>query len=172
MKICKTDEKRHYKRVIQKHGDQLVCFNIEVACKGSEPVFLYTFGNNRKPPLEVAIDAYTSFLEYVCFWVCDEKILSKPFEHTIKFFEYSVKLPDERFNQKCYCLSEYGDFTFYKSGNDIFVLRNTEKVQALCAYSIGENNYLVFDKENVFYGFIMKDIREFEWQEIKTANIL
>ena len=95
--------------------------------------------------------------------MCDEKILSKPFEHTIEFFEYSVKLPDQRFNQKCYCLSEYGDFTFYKSENDIYVLRNTEKVQALCAYSIDENNYLVFDKENVFYDFIMKDIRELEW---------
>ena len=171
MKIKETDFKISYSRNIESMGKGLVLFKVKADKKAIGQNYHYFYEDKKKPPLDIAINPKNNLIEYVSFFVQDEKIKQTSvnlnitlINKNIEFygFDMSLNYPEER------CMKNF-KLNFDK-GN-IYLL-SSEELDDLIGYEVTHNNYILFDKNNVFYGLLFTNISDAEINEMKQSEVL
>lgn len=68
-------KQRHYKRKIENMGTGLALFKISATdSQYGYAKYHFMFNNGRKPPLDIAIDIQDTSIEYISWFVQDEKL--------------------------------------------------------------------------------------------------
>lgn len=171
MKIKEIDSKINYTRYIESMGKGLVLFKIKADKKAIGQNYHYFYEDKKKPPLDIAINPKNNLIEYVSFFAQDEKIEQTSLNLNITFinkniefygFDMNANYPEER-HIKNFKLN-------FDKGN--LYLLNSEKLADLIGYEINYNNYILFDKDNHFYGLLFSNICDSEINEMKQSEVL
>ncbi|WP_143318610.1 hypothetical protein [Clostridium sp. HBUAS56017] len=171
MKIKETDFKISYSRHIESMGKGLVLFKVKADKKAIGQNYHCFYEDKKKPPLDIAINPKNNLIEYVSFFAQDEKIKQTSVNLNIKFinkniefygFDMDLNYPEER------CMK---NFKLHFDKGNIYLL-SSEQLDDLIGYEVNHNNYILFDKNNTFYGLLFSDITDAEINEMKQSEVL
>lgn len=171
LKLIKAKSERAYKRNIEYMGNGLILFEIFALSKSTNANFHVLYENGWKPPLDVAINVETSFIEYISFFAQDEKINEDKISNVINFIDLNVIIKDNEFSNNNFYKSIYKKYSINYLDNDIILIfKDIQK--DLIAYQINENNYLLGVNGNEIVGVIMKNIKPEELENLKLAMVI
>ncbi len=171
MKIKETDLNISYSRHIESMGKGLVLFKVKADKKAIGQNYHYFYEDKKKPPLDIAINPESNLIEYVSFFAQDEKIEQTSvnlnitlMNKNIEFYGFNMDLnyPEER------CMKNF-TLNFYK-GN-LYLLSSKEFCD-LIGYEVNHDNYILFDKNNAFYGMLFSNISDAEISEMKQSEVI
>lgn len=162
---------KNYIRRIEGMGKGLVLFKVEVVDKKIGQNYHLFYADNRKPPLDVAINPCDGEIEYVSYFAQDEMIEKKGIKNEIINNGVGMKITHEDFNENNVHITETRKFTLFMSEGDIWILSSDIDEEVLVEYGIDGLNGLLFS-DNVFCGMVLKKLSEEELQEIRNSNCL
>ena len=159
-----------YNRKIEEMGEKLVLFKVVVVPRHIGQNYHICFEDNRKPPLDIAIQPNDNTIEYVSYFVMDEKIeemndslaRGEVEEIDISQVNFPVNLP--------YC-TQKRLFHFWRNKGDIIVLKEGYQTAKVSLFRLNETNGLLFNG-NEFIGCLFEKINEDEWLILKKAKCL
>lgn len=168
IKCVKMNKK--YIRKIEGMSKGLLLFKVGAEIKQSGQNFHLLYEDKRKPPLDIAINPNNGTIEYITYFIQDEKILSEKLYNEIDYQEGTIIVEDEQFNieNKFYLIVER-KFDAIRDNNDILILSNSIHKEKLQAYKIDNMNYLLFSQSQ-FCGIVFKNILSEEWDEIINSQ--
>lgn len=171
MRLITIDIEKKYKRIIEKIGNDLVFFKISTSDEFTGIKFHLFYNNGWKPPLDIAINTETHYVEYISFFAQDEKIEEMNQDISIIYSKKSMKIEDTIFSENCYERDLKKDFSIRKINNDIILELETIQ-QELYAYQLNEKNYILCNKNEDIVGILLKDINQEEYKVLRDSNIL
>ena len=165
-------KQRHYKRKIENMGTGLALFKISATdSQYGYAKYHFMFNNGRKPPLDIAIDIQDTSIEYISWFVQDEKLSFWEDEISVLCHENCISFFDFGFSEEQYYINIEDDFELLKKKDGLWVLRKKE-FSRLNGYKLGELTYLLVDNENDFAGIWWKNITLEEYHELKLADAI
>lgn len=156
--IVEYEKYIEYKRNIEAMGEGLAFFKISSKIRHVGMNFHLYYENGRKPPLDIAINPETNFIEYISCFVQDEKITKSKYQNNIKFTDKSIKFIELGLDDMNYEKSIRKDFNVVIEGNPIEIIEKG-KSGNLTAYTLNNQNYILIDSDNDFAGIIMQDLK-------------
>lgn len=169
MKLEKVFNKKRYVRKIEGMGEGLVLFEISVIDKRIGQNYHLFYEDKRKPPLDIAINPDDGTIEYISYFVQDEMINNISVVPQIENEDIGISICDKGFNENNMNVTLDGRFKFWKSENEIWILRDGIEESVLNAYKIDDLNSLLF-VGNDFIGIVLKQINEKEILEIYNSK--
>lgn len=162
---------KSYIRKIQGMGNGLVLFNIEVANKRIGQNYHLFYADNRKPPLDIAINPCDGTIEYISYFAQDEVIERTHIKNEVVNQGIGISIINKEFNENSVHITESGEFIFSMSENNVWILRRDIDTTILMEYGLDEFNGLLFsDKE--FCGIVLRNLSKEEMQEIQNSKCL
>lgn len=172
MKLECIHSAKEYVRTIEGMGEGLVLFKTSVVNKRIGQNFHLFFEDKRKPPLDIAINPDSGIVEYISYFLQDEKIVEREIINKIDYNDGLVTIKEDSFDEKSTSLIFKKNFEIFMSNNDIFVLYEAILNKPLQAYKIGNANYLLFSNNYDFCGMLLRNISEKELKEIRNSQCL
>lgn len=173
MKLKCIQDEREYVRTIEKMGERLVLFKTSVVNKGKGMYYHFGFEDNRKPPMDLAINPNSGIVEYVSCFAMGEKLVVRTVKNDIDYKDGMVIIEDVSVDEQHFDLGWHSfekKFEIVISNNDIFILDEELFSESLQAYRIDKSNYLLFSNDSEFRGILLKNITEKEWEEIRNTQ--
>ena len=93
------DSKLEYMRQIEGMGEDLVLFKINVNPKSVGQNYHYYFEDKIKPSLDFAINPKNKMIEYVSFFVQNEKIIKKSLDINIILENHNIQIDSHDFDE-------------------------------------------------------------------------
>ncbi len=171
MKFEKVFSNKRYVRKIECMGEGLVLFEISVVDKRVGQNYHLFYEDKRKPPLDIAINPDDGMIEYISYFVQDEMINNISTIPVIINEDMGISICNKDFNEDNMNVTIDGRFKFWKSANEIWILRDNIEESALNAYKINESNILLFLGDD-FVGIEFKNLNEEEMLEIYNSKCL
>ena len=172
MKVKCIQNEKEYLRTIEGMGEGLVLFKTSVINKRIGQNFHLFFEDKRKPPLDIAINPDSGTVEYISYFVQDEKLAVCNAINDIEYKDGLVTIEEDSFDEKNTSISLEKKFKILKSNNDIIVIHEDILNETLKAYKMDNSNYLLFSNDFDFCGILLKDISEKEIKEIQKSQCL
>lgn len=171
MNIKCIKKNKKYVRNIEGMGEGLVLFKIVADERRIGQNYHLFYEDKCKPPLDIAINPDNGTIEYISYFIKDEKIQSEVINREIDYQKGIIIIEDERFDEKNVNIIYERKFNIIKNNNDIFILSDFVNGKKLQAYQIDALNYLLF-YHNEFCGMILRDIINKEWNEILNSQCI
>ena len=172
MKLKKVPNIKKYVRKLDPVGEWLVMFEIEVANSEGQPNCHYLYDDNRKPPLDIAINPKDGMIEYITYFAQDETIEHISTVPVIVSEDTGISISIDDFDKDYPSyITEEKSFKFWYSGNTIFVLKDGIEGSTLTGYKLNNSDSLLF-LEDEFVGIEFKNMSQEEMTEIRNAKIL
>lgn len=171
MMVKTTNFKIDYTRYIEGMGKNLVLFKVKADKKAIGQNYHYFYEDKKKPPLDIAVNPKNNMIEYVSFFAQNEQIEQISLNLNITFVNKNIEInclnmdenhPEEKLARK---------FRLNFDNNNLYLL-DSEVLVDLMGYEINTNNYILFDKDNVFHGLLLSNISEDEIKEMKESLVL
>ena len=160
--IYESKNKEKYTRNIEIMGENLVLLEITIILKKVGMNYHLFFTNDRKPPIE-----------YISYFVQDEKIVNKHFLDLIEFYNKRIEIVNPVWNEKNYETTIENSFnTFMENGCIGIIDCCIDKCESIMGYEINSNNYILFDSNKKFVGIVMVKISTEEWDKLRTAKVI
>ena len=160
-----------YSRIVESMGKGLVMVEIHSIDKRTGANYHYFFSNGRKPPLDVALSPYDSEIAYITYFIQDEKVILENEMPQVTYADNSLKIAENVFSEKLFEINVCADFSVYLNGNNLVVVSKNE-VSALTAYSLGQANCLLLNRNGHIAGFIMKHLTKNERNALVEADVI
>ena len=170
MKIESHVFDKEHSRTIEKMADGLVLLKIWLSPKRVGMNYHYLFENHKKPPLDIALNPDNHEIEYVSFILQDEKIAVIDSSITIPLLESSLRIFDDKFDDKNVYLKAEGDFIAKIYIRNLYILNKIDFTETV-GYKLSESSYILFSNNN-FVGFLLKDLSDFEMGTLREAHVL
>ena len=171
-------QKITYIRNIESEGKLLVFFKIQNRKKFLGPNNHYMCKNNEnktsreaKTPLDLAICSQSSEIEYISFFIEDEKLCKDEIKNRVIYTNDSILITDERFTFDKRYIDIKMEFNQYIQNRDVFVVAKDAKID-LIGYRLDDDNYVLFDKEDNFSGVVFKNLTDSQMKELEKSNVL
>ena len=171
MKIKESDLEVSYTRYIESMGKVLVLFKLKADEKAIGQNYHYFYEDKKKPPLDIAINPKNMMIEYISFFVQDEKIEQNNFKLNFQLINKNIKFDSLNRNKEDYEKRITKNFNINLNNNILYIIDSND-ITNLIAYKIDSNNYIFFDKENTFHGLLMRNISNEEIAEMKKSLVL
>lgn len=165
------DLKINYRRYIEGMGKGLVLFKVKADKKAIGQNYHYFYEDKKKPPLDIAINPKNKMIEYVSFFAQDEKIQQMSLDLNITFVNKNIEFNCLNMDEKHPEEKSMKNFMLNFNNNNLYVL-DSEVLVDLIGYKINSNNYILFDKDNVFRGLLFSNISEDEIKEMRQSLVL
>ena len=98
--IYESENKEKYTRNVETMGENLVLLEVVNILKRAGMNYHLFFTNDRKPPLDIAINPEKNTIEYFSYFVQDEKIVNKHFLNLIEFSNKRIEIVNLDWNDK------------------------------------------------------------------------
>ena len=171
-------QKFGYNRIIESMGDLFVFFEVQNKDKNEAYNNHFCYSNNEnkssreaKTPLDLAIYPKNSQIEYISFFVEDEKLSREEIKNKIIYTNDSILITDERFTFDKRYIDIKMEFNYYIQNRDVFVVAKDAKID-LIGYRLDDDNYVLFDKEDNFSGVVFKNLTDSQMKELEKSNVL
>lgn len=168
---CIQNEKEYF-RTIEGMGEGLVLFKISVVNKRIGQNFHLFFEDNRKPPMDIAINPKSGTVEYISYFAQDEKLDSRIVMNDIEYKDGLPTIEEELLDEKNTSIALEKRFKIVLSNDDIFILYEDIMDEPLKAYKIDDTNCMLFSEDLEFYGVMLKAISKKEIEEIQKSRCL
>lgn len=171
MKIKISEIRINYTRYIEGMGKGLVLFKVKAEKKAIGQNYHYFYEDKKKPPLDIAVNPRNNMIEYISFFVQDEKIkLNKP-NIEIELVNRNIEFCDFSFDKDYLEERLIKSFALNFDNNNLYLLDEECSVD-LIGYEINTENYILFDKDNVFQGLLLSNFCDDEINEMKQSLVL
>ncbi len=172
MLIKKSEMKKEYIRGIEGMGTGLVLLKVYSKEKRYGMNYHYFFEDNRKPPLDLAINPDDGMIEYISFFVQDELVEKREMKESFSIIDANVEFDISSFNDEINnkVLEEKFELFIDFNGN-LWCLKNLGN-NSINAYLIDYNNYILFDENNEFLGVLMKDLNHKELEQFVESDCI
>ena len=160
-----------YTREIEGMGEGLVLFNIKVNPKSIGQNYHYYFENRIKPPLDFAINPKNKMIEYISFFVQDEKITEKSLDLNIILENNNIQITSDDFDENNLEKTYERIFDINLDGANIYVI-DKDSYGDLNGYEVMADTYILFDKNMIFRGLFLKNISDKEMNEMKESRVI
>lgn len=171
--IYESDNKEKYTRNIEMMGKYLVLLEVTNIMRRVGMNYHLFFTNDRKPPLDIAINSEKNTIEYISYFIQDEKIVNKPFLNQIEFCNKRIKIVDADWNDKNYETTIKKNFNIFMENDCIGILDcRISGVKSITGYEINSKNYILFDPDKKFVGIVMAKICTEEWDKFRKAKVI
>ncbi|MBC2183846.1 hypothetical protein HCB33_10810 [Listeria sp. FSL L7-0233] len=169
IKKCNLDFR--YERSIESMGTGLILFKIRVKEKNIGHNYHLFYENGKKPPLDVAINPKKGTIEYISFFLQDEKLDLNEMNLDLSLGENNIIITDSKLSENSCDISRHKEFSTFLSGNSIIVVE--QRVESnLKGYKLNEFNYILFNKDQDVAGVILKNITSDEMEQIKESKAI
>ncbi len=169
LKTINSKKSTLYLRNFQSMGEGLLLIEIKNQRKTNSP-FHYFFRDGRKPPLDVALDQANGEIEYITFFLQNEKMLIGDGIYDIEILDGCIEIIIDEFNFDNYHIYLDINFDISYSKNSIIVSR--KEIIPKKAIRISEGIYILFTDTNDFTGLIITQISKLEINEMKKSEVL
>jgi hypothetical protein len=170
IKILPEESKKVYEREIEGMGDNLVLLKIENKKSNGGYNFHLFYRNGKKPPFDVAINPNDNQIEYISFFIQDEKIIEMNREIDIIYENNSISISSKDFSIDNLNIEIDKEFNiFFNKRNLIIIEKNIDK--EVRAYTLIKNNYILL-KDKEISGFILNNITSEEISILKESKVL
>jgi len=160
-----------YIRHIEGMGEGLVLFKVFAKNKRVGQNYHLFYENKKKPPFDVAINPDNDAIEYISFFVQDEKIVDKKIEYRESPIESGISVSDLQLSEKNVKICQFKEFDIFRDAESVGAIDKNIKGD-VTAYKINQLNYVLIDEMGNFAGIIMKAITHSEWEEIKSSDVI
>jgi len=160
-----------YERNIESMGNGLVMFDISLKIKSNRYNYHIFYENGRKPPFDIAINPITNIIEYVNFFLQDEKIITDKIINNIVFIENNIKIISSDFSETNCEICRNKDIDIVIEG-DIIAAIDKNETGSLFGYKLNESNYVLLNSEMEISGILLKDITSTELSGLKESAAL
>ena len=172
MLITKSEIKKEYIRGIEGMGTGLVLLKVYSKEKRYGMNYHYFFEDNRKPPLDLAINPDDGMIEYISFFVQDELVEKREMKESFSIIDANVEFDISSFNDEINNKVFEEKFElFIDSNGNLWCLKNIWDI-SINAYLIDYNNYILFDENNEFLGVLMKDLNHKELEQFVESDCI
>ena len=172
MLITKSEIKKEYIRGIEGMGTGLVLLKVYSKEKRYGMNYHYFFEDNRKPPLDLAINPDDGMIEYISFFVQDELVEKREMKESFSIIDANVEFDISSFNDEINNKVFEEKFElFIDSNGNLWCLKNIGDI-SINAYLIDYNNYILFDENNEFLGVLMKDLNHKELEQFVESDCI
>ena len=127
------------------------------------------YEDKRKPPLDIAINPENGMIEYISYFVQDEKINNISNTPVIIDEGMGISIYNQDFDENNMNVTVDRKFKFWKPGNAILILKDDIEERVLNAYRINDLNNLLFLGDD-FVGIEFKNWNQEEMIEIKNSK--
>lgn len=172
MKIEKINLDIKYSRNIEGMGEGLVLLKVKVDKKFIGQNFHYFYENNKKPPLDIAINPKKNTIEYLSLFVQDEKLQLKTCTHEIALSEQNLLVFFDKMSDKNFEEVTYKNFNLMLDNKDVYVIDTQCFSEKLFGYKINNNNYIIFDNEDNFKGVVFKNLSNDELEVFYDSKVI
>lgn len=160
---------KRYIRKIESMGKGLVLFEISAVHKKVGQNYHLFFADNRKPPLDIAINPDDDSIEYISCFAQDEKIIIGNIRKNIINKTAKILIKNEQFDENNTSIITESTFTYIMSNSDLWIIRNGIDDDTLYTYEINEMNSIIFSG-SLFCGILFKKLNKKELQEICNSK--
>ncbi len=158
-----------YSRKMESMGRGLLLVKIECSSKSQAP-YHFLFENGKKPPLDVALNASNGIIDYIKFFLQDEKVLKGNKVVAIEEVEGIVEISIDEFDKENYQIFIESDFEISLKDNSIYVSRR-EMLPKKSVY-LSANTSILFTEDNDFVGLVLGEITVDELNEMNKSEVL
>lgn len=152
-------------------GMGLVLFKISTIDRHVGQNYHLFFENNYKPPLDVAVNPEDGLIEYISYFIQDEKIDNMDIVPKIKNENIDIEFLKDMFINDNMNITIKAKFKFWKFQNSIFILKENICEFEFDAYLVDELNCMLF-LEDEFVGIQFKELTIEEFKEIQNSKCL
>lgn len=158
-----------YSRKMESMGRGLLLVKIESSSKSQAP-YHFLFENGKKPPLDVALNVSNGMIDYIKFFLQDEKVLKGNKIVGIEEIEGNVEISIAEFDKENYQTFIESDFEISLKDNSIYVSRC--EMLPKKAVSLSANTSILFTEDNDFVGLVLSEITVDELKEMNKSEVL
>ncbi len=171
IEIC-TSEIDYY-RNIEFMGEGLVFIEISNIKSIHRAKYHLMFNNNRKPPLDVAINTNKSNIEYISYFIMNEIIQCENPKCNIIYHEENIKISDKCFNSDSdvFYKDVLAEFNIFYINSDILIL-HSKCNGVLNAYQLDSSDYILADLNGMIAGVVLKCINDKELRTLTQAGVI
>lgn len=171
LKIKLHRQSIEYERKIESMGEGLALLRITAKSKrvGQNHHLLYK--NDRKPPFDVALNPEHNTIEYISFFLQDEKIKIGEIRSDILFRESNIEIFCVEFNSEKNKIFIQKEFDVFKHNDTILVLEKGIEDKVM-AYRLNDLNYILLDERKEIVGLVMTNIEEGELRALKKSQVI
>ncbi|MBC2250449.1 hypothetical protein HCB49_10660 [Listeria sp. FSL L7-0123] len=169
IKKCNLDFR--YERSIESMGTGLILFKIRVKEKNIGHNYHLFYENGKKPPLDVAINPKKGTIEYISFFLQDEKLDLNEMNLDLSLGENNIIITDSKLSENSSDISMHKEFSTFLSGNSIIIVEQSVEGN-LMGYKLNEFNYILFNKDQEVAGVLLKNITSDEMEQIKESKAI
>jgi hypothetical protein len=171
LKIEEYVHKNSYDRVIESQGEGLLYIRIYKSIRSIGAFYHYTYCNEKKPPLDIAIHPERKELEYITYFFQDEKIEKKIIDINILLRNENIMLSDIEFSEKRYYIREYRDYDVSMYRGVIYIIEKGIKSD-LEAFPINARDYLLVNNKERICGLMLLGLSEREIRELEKSKVI
>lgn len=171
--IYESENKEKYTRNVETMGENLVLLEVVNILKRAGMNYHLFFTNDRKPPLDIAINPEKNTIEYFSYFVQDEKIVNKHFLNLIEFSNKRIEIVNLDWNDKNHETTIKNNFNIFMENDCIGIIDCCiGESETIMGYEIDNKNYILFDSNKKFAGIVMVNISKEEWNKLRKAKVI
>lgn len=165
-----SNKKKTYIRNIEKLSEGLVIFKICLNDRHLQPNYHYFFEDKKKPPFDLSLNTESGTIEYISFFLQDEKIIEKTKYINIVYKNTQISFDISNFGIDNSSSTQFAEFEFQiDSLSSIWLLRKNTNEENVNAYNLNDNTFLLFDVKNNFVGVLLKNLTLSEYNELQLS---
>ncbi|WP_430509851.1 hypothetical protein [Gottfriedia solisilvae] len=172
MKISKCQVKKQYVRNFEGMGKHLVLININAIPEMDDTKYHCFFEDKKKPPLDIAINQNEKNIEYISFFIQDEKIIKLEKKYSVNFLNENICINVEGFSEKNPYKYFQNEFMFHIEENNLFVINIISGYEELIAYELSNEIFVLFNTKDVFCGILLKNLKEKEMKVLLESEVI
>lgn len=171
--IYESENNEKYIRNVELMGENLVLLEVTNVKKRVGMNYHLFFASDRKPPLDIAINPEKNTIEYISYFIQDEKIVNKHFLRLIDFYDKRIEIVDLDWNDKNYETTFRKSFHVFMENDCIGIMDcGISESKSIMGYEIDRNNYILFDSNKKVVGIVMVKISIEEWNKLRKAKVI